>query len=238
MKNMKMKTKMILGFIVPVVLMIINVAVGMFSVRNINNQVNKMVADQVGVIEDKMLDIGANEEKANIIINTLAENNKDDLASINQTAQTTNIVNFVMVAVSVILVLFIALSLIKQIAKSVAQLSSAAKDIAAGRVNIELVKYNNDEFGELVDEYTHVIDNIKTQANIAEEVSKGNLTITVTPSSPDDVLGNSLKKLVEDNLNALTSISDAGSRVTLSSSQVASTSQTLAQGSTEQASAI
>ena len=29
MKNMKMKTKMILGFIVPVVLMIINVAVGM-----------------------------------------------------------------------------------------------------------------------------------------------------------------------------------------------------------------
>lgn len=238
MKNMKMKTKMILGFIVPVVLMIINVAVGMFSVRNINNQVNKMVADQVGVIEDKMLDIGANEEKANIIINTLAENNKDDLASINQTAQTTNIVNFVMVAVSVILVLFIALSLIKQIAKSVAQLSSAAKDIAAGRVNIELVKYNNDEFGELVDEYTHVIDNIKAQANIAEEVSKGNLTITVTPSSPDDVLGNSLKKLVEDNLNALTSISDAGSRVTLSSSQVASTSQTLAQGSTEQASAI
>lgn len=235
---MKMKTKMILGFIVPVVLMIINVAVGMFSVRNINNQVNKMVADQVGVIEDKMLDIGANEEKANIIINTLAENNKDDLASINQTAQTTNIVNFVMVAVSVILVLFIALSLIKQIAKSVAQLSSAAKDIAAGRVNIELVKYNNDEFGELVDEYTHVIDNIKAQANIAEEVSKGNLTITVTPSSPDDVLGNSLKKLVEDNLNALTSISDAGSRVTLSSSQVASTSQTLAQGSTEQASAI
>lgn len=238
MKNMKMKTKMILGFIVPVVLMIINVAVGMFSVRNINNQVNKMVADQVGVIEDKMLDIGANEEKANIIINTLAENNKDDLASINQTAQTTNIINLVMVAVSVIFVLFIALLLIKQIAKSVAQLSSAAKDIAAGRVNIELVKYNNDEFGELVDEYTHVIDNIKTQANIAEEVSKGNLTITVTPSSPDDVLGNSLKKLVEDNLNALSSISDAGSRVTLSSSQVASTSQTLAQGSTEQASAI
>lgn len=238
MKNMKMKTKMILGFIVPVVLMIINVAVGMFSVRNINNQVNKMVADQVGVIEDKMLDIGANEEKANIIINTLAENNKDDLASINQTAQTTNIINFVMVAVSVLLVLFIALSLIKQIAKSVAQLSSAAKDIAAGRVNIEMVKYNNDEFGELVDEYTKVIENIKAQANIAEEVSKGNLTITVTPSSPDDVLGNSLKKLVEDNLNALSSISDAGSRVTLSSSQVASTSQTLAQGSTEQASAI
>lgn len=238
MKNMKMKTKMILGFIVPVVLMIINVAVGMLSIRSINSEVNKMVSNQIGFVEDKMIEIGANQEKADIIVKTLQQNNEDEMQSINKMTQTTNIVNFVMVAVSVILVLFIALSLIKQIAKSVAQLSSAAKDIAAGRVNIELVKYNNDEFGELVDEYTHVIDNIKAQANIAEEVSKGNLTITVTPSSPDDVLGNSLKKLVEDNLNALSSISDAGSRVTLSSSQVASTSQTLAQGSTEQASAI
>ncbi len=238
MKNMKMKTKMILGFIVPVVLMIINVAVGMLSVRSINSEVKKMVNDQVGFVEDKMIEIGANQEKADIIVDTLQKNNADELESINKMAQTTNIINFVMVAVSVLLVLFIALSLIKQIAKSVAQLSSAAKDIAAGRVNIEMVKYNNDEFGELVDEYTKVIDNIKAQAHIAEEVSKGNLTISVTPSSPDDVLGNSLKKLVEDNLNALSSISDAGSRVTLSSSQVASTSQTLAQGSTEQASAI
>ncbi len=238
MKNMKMKTKMILGFIVPVVLMIINVAVGMVSVRSINSEVNKMVSNQIGFVEDKMIEIGANQEKADIIVNTLQQNNEEELEVINRLAQTTNIINLVMVAVSVLLVLFIALSLIKQIAKSVAQLSSAAKDIAAGRVNIEMVKYNNDEFGELIDEYTKVIDNIKAQANIAEEVSKGNLTITVTPSSPDDVLGNSLKKLVEDNLNALSSISDAGSRVTLSSSQVASTSQTLAQGSTEQASAI
>ena len=52
------------------------------------------------------------------------------------------------------------------------------------------------------------------------------------------MLGNSLKKLVEDNLNALTNISDAGAQVTISSSQVASASQALAQGSTQQASAI
>ncbi len=238
MKNMKMKTKMILGFIVPVVLMIINVAVGMLSVRSINNEVNNMITNEVTFINEKMIEIGANEEKAQIIIDTLNESNEDEIAKINNQANLTNIINLVMVVVSVLLVFGIALSLIKQIARSVAQLSSAAKDIAAGRVDIEMVKYNNDEFGELVDEYTKVIDNIKTQADIAEEVSKGNLTITVTPSSPDDVLGNSLKKLVEDNLNALSSISDAGSRVTLSSSQVASTSQTLAQGSTQQASAI
>ena len=121
---------------------------------------------------------------------------------------------------------------------SVRQLSDAAKDIAMGRVDIELVKHNNDEFGDLVDEYKQVIGNIKYQAQIAEEVSQGNLTITVNPKSSEDLLGNSLKKLVEDNLSTLSNISDAGTQVTISSSQVASASQALAQGSTQQASAI
>ena len=140
--------------------------------------------------------------------------------------------------VSILITLYVALLLIKVIEKSVAQLSDAAKDIAMGRVNINMVKYNNDEFGDLVDEYNQVIDNIKYQSEIAKEVSNGNLTITVTPKSPEDLLGNSLKKLVDDNLRTLTNISEAGTQVTISSSQVASASQALAQGSTEQASAI
>ena len=107
-ENMKMKTKMILGFIVPVVLMIINVAVGMLSVRSISGEVNKMVSNQVGFVEDKMIEIGANQEKADIIVDTLQKNNADELEIINNMAQTTNIINFVMVAVSVLLVLFIA----------------------------------------------------------------------------------------------------------------------------------
>ncbi|MDE6129191.1 MAG: methyl-accepting chemotaxis protein, partial [Lachnospiraceae bacterium] len=90
----------------------------------------------------------------------------------------------------------------------------------------------------LVDEYMQVINNMKYQAGIAEEVANGNLTVQVNVKSSEDVLTGALKKLVDDNLNALSNISDAGSQVTISSSQVASASQALAQGSTEQASAI
>lgn len=145
---------------------------------------------------------------------------------------------FALCILSVIITLFVATALIKQIRISVSELSDAARQIAAGRVDIQLTKHSNDEFGQLVDEYTKVIDNIKYQAHIAEEVSNGNLTITVTPRSNDDLLGNSLKKLVDDNYHALSNISESGSQVSISSSQVASASQALAQGSTEQASAI
>ena len=141
--------------------------------------------------------------------------------------------------ISLLVTITIALSVTKAIDRSVKQLSDAAKEIALGRVNgITLVKYANDEFGELVDEYGKVINNIKYQADVAEEVSNGNLTVNVKPSSAEDVLGNSLKKLVTDNLRTLSNISEAGSQVTISASQVASASQALAQGSTQQASAI
>ncbi len=140
--------------------------------------------------------------------------------------------------VSILITIFFAAAIIKTIRVSIEQLSNAAKEIAMGHVDIELVKYNNDEFGELVEEYRKVISNIKYQAKVAEEVSKGNLTVKVTPKSPEDLLGNSLKKLVEDNFRTMSGISDAGSQVTIGASQVASASQALAQGSTEQASAI
>ena len=200
MKNMKMKTKMIIGFAIPILLTLINIVIGDLTTKSV-----------AGITDP--------DRQETYIRNC-------------------TIFTLVLGIVSVIVTVFVALALIKIIEKSVKQLSDAAKDIAVGRVDIQMVKYNNDEFGELVDEYTKVIENIKSQAKVAEEVANGNLTVVVNPKSDADLLGHSLKKLVEDNLNALTSINDAGSQVTISSSQVASASQALAQGSTEQASAI
>ena len=200
MKNMKMKTKLILGFLIPIVLMLVNIILG-----DTTTKVAARISDPVA--------------QERYIVNSA-------------------IFTAAIAVVAGVVTVILALMLIKTIEKSVKQLSDAAKEIALGHVDIELVKYNNDEFGNLVDEYIKVIDNIKYQARIAEEVSNGNLTMTVKPKSAEDLLGNSLKKLVEDNHSALSNISDAAQQVTVGSSQVASASQSLAQGTTEQASAI
>lgn len=200
MKNMKMKAKLMLGFLIPIVITVLNMLISNLSTR------------RAARITDP-----AEQERYALI---------------------SSIVSFAFAVISVAITVWVALMLIKTIEKSVAQLSNAAKEIALGHVNIEMVKYNDDEFGELVDEYREVIDNIKYQAQIAEEVSRGNLTIRVNPKSPEDLLGNSLKQLVEDNFHILSNIKEVGNQVTTNSSQVAGASQSLAQGSTEQASAI
>ncbi|MBD5512641.1 MAG: HAMP domain-containing protein [Lachnospiraceae bacterium] len=153
-------------------------------------------------------------------------------------ADNATIFSLVLLAISVVVTVVLAVSIVKEVDSSLKQLVAAAKEIAKGRINIDLKKHGENEFGELIDAFTAVVENSKYQSTIADEVAHGNLTVTVKPASNEDVLGNSLKKLVDDNLNALSNISDAGSQVTISSSQVASASQALAQGSTEQASAI
>lgn len=200
MKNLKIKTKLILGFMVPIMITVLNIIIGDVTTR---------------------LAIGLTDPREQDIYTKIA------------TAVTTGFG-----IVSIIITVLLAMAIIKSIIRPIEQLSAAAKKIAMGHVDVDLVKYGNDEFGDLVEDYKKVIDNIKYQAEVAEEVSNGNLTIQVSSKSADDLLGNSLKKLVEDNLNALSNISDAGSQVTVSSSQVASASQALAQGSTQQASAI
>lgn len=238
MKNVKMKTKLLLGFFIPIVLTVINAVIGIWSTNRIINSVQGMYATEYATIEQTLKDIGANEEKSQQLLGTVADEITNSADTLHKMATQMDIISISLIVISIIITLVIAVSIVKAIMVSVKELSSAAKDIALGRVDIDLVKHGNDEFGMLVDEYRQVISNIKYQAQIAEEVSQGNLTITVNPKSPDDLLGNSLKKLVEDNLSTLSNISDAGTQVTISSSQVASASQALAQGSTEQASAI
>lgn len=133
---------------------------------------------------------------------------------------------------------FISVSITRIIKKSMKQISDVTQELAVGKVDVKLEKHGNDEFGQLIDDYQKVIDNVRYQAGVAEEVSNGNLTVDVMPKSDKDVLGVSLKKLVARNNQALSSISDASYQVMTSSSQVASASEALAQGSTEQASAI
>ncbi len=133
---------------------------------------------------------------------------------------------------------FVTITLGRSIRLASGQLNSAAEALAQGRVDITLTKYGNDEFGRMLDELQNVINNIKYQTNIVQEVAEGNLDIEVRPKSDEDAMGIALRQLVARNRHALSNISDGASQVTASASQVAGASEALAQGSTEQASAI
>lgn len=121
---------------------------------------------------------------------------------------------------------------------NVENLSKACKTLSEGNTEVQLEKLAGDEFGDLIDELQKVIDQLREQANVAEAVAGGDLTVTIEPKGEKDVMGIALKRLVESNHEALLNIDQGAYQVMTSSAQVASASESLAQGSTEQASAI
>ena len=132
----------------------------------------------------------------------------------------------------------ISIFMIRMIKRTLAEVTNAAQALAEGKVDIKLEKKSNDELGQLVEHFQDAINNIRYQAQIAQEVADGNMMVDVRPKSEADVMGIALSKMVRQNQYTLGNIKDAAYQVTTSSSQVASASEALAQGSTEQASAI
>lgn len=132
-----------------------------------------------------------------------------------------------------------AISLISVVANPIAELTKAAEQIADGDINVKLSEHKyQDEISELVDAFRGMADNIKSQAKAAHEISQGNLQVEVTPRSEKDILGLALKEIVDDYNILLAAMKESTTQVTAGAGQVASASQALAQGSTEQASAI
>ncbi len=134
--------------------------------------------------------------------------------------------------------LIIGRTLGKTMRTSMGKITDATRAIAIGKVDIELKKDRQDEFGDLMDEYQKMIESTKDQAMILQEVAEGNMNVQVVPRSEEDLIGNSLKMMTEKNRYTLRNIQDASNQVMTGARQVAGASEALAQGSAEQASAI
>lgn len=142
---------------------------------------------------------------------------------------------FVWVVVSMV---FLGITVLGTIKKGFRDVGNVTHRLASGDVSIELDNQRGDEFGMLFDDYAHLIQASREQAELAEAVAEGNMTIDIMPRGDRDKLGYALKKMVERNNRALSSIRDSASQITTSTSEVASASESLAQGATQQASAI
>ena len=94
-------------------------------------------------------------------INTLTTVRKKNVSE--SYVQTAEIFMCGLVAIAIILTLIMAAMLLKDIQRNLKMLSVAAMEISEGKVDVKLEKYNNDEFGELVDDFQKIVETIKYQ---------------------------------------------------------------------------
>ncbi len=139
-----------------------------------------------------------------------------------------------------IVVLAVAASIVfaRKITRPLLSMVTAAEKLALGDIEVDVSCDTTDEIGTLSQAFGSVVKNIQGQARVAEIIAAGDLSIEVPVRSEKDILGIKLEELVDRNGEVLGKINSAAELVLKSSLQVSDSSQNLAQGSVEQASAI
>jgi methyl-accepting chemotaxis protein len=118
------------------------------------------------------------------------------------------------------------------------QAVKVAEKIAEGDVNVQIEVTSDDEAGMLLASLQRMVASIKEMVVAAVAVAGGDLTVKVTPKSDRDALGNALSEMTTKLTQTITEVRTGALSLTSASSQVSSTSQGLAQGTSEQAASV
>ena len=143
--------------------------------------------------------------------------------------------------------LFLASYVSGLIAKPLAPLSAFMKkagtkgDLTLLPQDIDIIQkcsQNKDEIGETIKSAAAFIKHVTDTAKSLEMIADGDLTVDVHVLSEVDIIGNSMKNMLDSFNKMFGEINSSTSQVTTGSKQIADGAQSLAQGSTEQATSI
>lgn len=178
------------------------------------------------------------EQATKAMISQLEDDAAVSNATIKRNVTALQLILLGLTVVAVIIMIIYASVLIKNITVQMKKLSEAARRIAQGEIDVDCEKIYDDDLGEVLDDFAEMTEMIRGQVAQANEIARGNLNFDVPVRHDKDALAIAVHKMVEDQNATLSSIKEAGSQITVGSEQVANASQALAQGSTEQASAL
>jgi len=133
--------------------------------------------------------------------------------------------------VGIVVAVLITRSITGPIAKGV----NLAEEIAKGDFSMRLNLVRGDEIGQLADALDGMADSLQAQADVAEEISRGNLEVEVNLASEKDQLGRALQNMVQVLGDVIGQVKAASGNVAAGSQAMSASSEEMSQGATEQA---
>ncbi|HVQ31056.1 MAG TPA: methyl-accepting chemotaxis protein, partial [Vicinamibacteria bacterium] len=113
-----------------------------------------------------------------------------------------------------------------------------AEQVAQGDLGARIDVDSKDETGQLLGSLQAMVASLKMMVSAAVDMAAGNLTVKVSPQSERDALGNALADMVGRLSQTIAEIRLGATGLTAASAQVSATSQTLSQGTSEQAASV
>lgn len=133
-------------------------------------------------------------------------------------------VSFFIFLASLPLAILFGIFMARSISRAARQMAEVAEEIAAGELNHRITVNSQDEIGETISAFNHMVKYLQNMASVAQQVAAGDLTQNITPISEKDILGNSFKEMVESLRDAVGQVAENANAVSASASQLASAS--------------
>ena len=147
-------------------------------------------------------------------------------------------------ALATVLVLFMASKIIRSIVEPSAQVHKALVGFSQGNLSVPVSFEGKNELGEMCDALRtsqKVLNSvIQDISETTGQMAKGNFDVELTASFPGDLkpIQESINQFVLRMSETIANISQSADQVSAGADQVSNSSQSLAQGATEQASAV
>jgi len=201
------------------------------------------------VIYDKSVDV-VRTAMVNGFFESMEQNDKWAYESVNNNTalfRTMLTISLIVLAIAVAVALFLAFYLSGLISKPLKPLASfmnkagTTGDITLSPDDLETIgKYSEmkDEIGLAIQGAASFVGHVKGIAEKLESVANGDLTIDVHMLSEEDVMGHSVKQMVDSFNDMFSEIQTSTDQVSTGASQISDGAQALAQGTTEQAASL
>lgn len=237
LRNMKLKKKLILSFLLVTVICSLSSVVGLYSL----GLFSMMGGPQAGDLSNP-----TSSDVVSAVASTAQNAAGSTTANTDMAHQHMNqiIIMISIIAAAFILSVLVAIYISNDISKRIKEMKDGAQRLAEGNLDFQIESKSKDEIGQLGMALTESTSTLKLyiadlSANL-EKMAQGDFRITKTVEYKGDFvkLSESMYNIVYSLNDSLLQISQAADRVFSGSDQVSSSAEMLAQGATEQASSI
>ncbi|MBF0154938.1 MAG: MCP four helix bundle domain-containing protein [Magnetococcales bacterium] len=143
----------------------------------------------------------------------------------------------VIAVLSFLLALASALFMAFNISGNVGKAVVMADAVADGDLSLEVSVTSRDEVADLVNALNIMVNNLRTTAQVADDIAKGNLAVDFQRKSDRDVMGVALETMLARLRSVVEEANISSAAVSAGSEQLSANAQQLSQGASEQASA-
>lgn len=169
---------------------------------------------------------------------------QESAAEMENTAVTMHITSGVCLALALFCLIGLILYVVKRVVEPILSITESSKVLQEGKLELKFNYSSKDELGQLASTLEHsmgLIESYVTDINsILDRVSQGDFDVSTSADYIGDFrsIQASIDSFTSTLSGALGAIAQAEQRISANADQLASSSQSLAQGATEQASSV